>query len=640
MVRSKYCNLTGEGCGEVMALHGEDTYDEGGYFIINGNEKLIIDQLRLRHNRIYVFSARKNDKHCYLCEIRSLHASKSRSTSTVRMGIAKDAHDRISVIVHLPFVTRGTTPLSIPFAVMWSAIQANKETGDRLVRRILADEPDSVRRLVQQIMHHNLSELDTQSAQNWIQSYTQPPSNSTPVEIKNIIRSEFLPHIGMTNNATVLGQKQNFFRALIRLVRVFLKLDAVDDRDSFVNRCVHNTGTLIAIIFRQVWRHTLKLIRGNICKSLRFGKEIDVSDFIRSRKMTVALKYHFATGNWSCSRTSTPVVMSMPRICHQGTMSFKRKINTQHNKDGKATECRQLHPSDPGISCLCETPEGQSCGLIENFAMMATVSMGAPFNSIYKVIKKCSSVVCLYPSSCVPPARATDVLINGIVIGHTFDPQACVEWVRFMRRTHMSLPYDTTVVLDVHRGGVLVSCEPGKCVRPLLRLSETWRIKPLRNRYGDPPPLWWSERIWITLLQEGIIEDMDKEEELCGDYLVAPTPKDLMSGLRFTHAELNPAVILGLVSCSQPFLHHNQGPRNIYQTSMGKQALGMSVQNWMFRYDRHLYITNYPQRPLVMTPIETLEPQEQHPQGQMVTLMINCTAEKPGRQRAGEPAGH
>ena len=70
-----------------------------------------------------------------------------------------------------------------------------------------------------------------------------------------------------------------------------------------------------------------------------------------------------------------------------GTVSFKRKLHTQCNKDGKATECRHLHHSDWGISCICETPEGQSCGLVENLALLAHVSMGTPTEPVAEVLR-------------------------------------------------------------------------------------------------------------------------------------------------------------------------------------------------------------------------------------------------------------
>ena len=92
-----------------------------------------------------------------------------------------------------------------------------------------------------------------------------------------------------------------------------------------------------------------------------------------------------------------------------------------------------------------------------------------------------------------------------------------------------------------------------------------------------------------------------------------------MSGRPYTHAEMNPAVILGLVSCSRPFANHGKAPRNICKPPWASRPRARRAElEGLVR--QHLYVTNYPQRPLVMTPIETLPPQDQHPQGQMITL--------------------
>ena len=175
------------------------------------------------------------------------------------------------------------------------------------------------------------------------------------------------------------------------------------------------------------------------------------------------------------------------------------------------------------------------------------------------------------------------------------------------------------MVLDRPRGGVLVSTDAGKCSRPLFRVAALDRARSLRRRYSveAAPPRWWLSRLWQTLVAEGVVEYLDKEEELCGDYRVGR-----QAGA--THAEVDPVAIFGLVSCSQPFANHNQAPRNIYQTSMGKQALGLVVQNWRDRYDRHLFITNYPQRPIVTTRVEALRSEAEHPQGLMATVAIMC----------------
>ena len=142
-----------------------------------------------------------------------------------------------------------------------------------------------------------------------------------------------------------------------------------------------------------------------------------------------------------------------------------------------------------------------------------------------------------------------------------------MRWARALRRSCHALPFDVSIVLDRPRGGVLVSTDAGKCVRPLFVASELGRLKEVRERYRGRPS-WWFSRLWQTLVAEGIVEYLDKEEELCGDYKVAPRPSPDSRGA--THYEIDPVAVFGLVSCSQPFLNHNQAPRNIYQTSMGE----------------------------------------------------------------------
>ena len=642
MVRSKYCNLTGDSCATAKALRGEDIYDEGGYFVIGGNDKVMTGQLRLRHNRSYVFTGRKNEKWSHVAEIRSCHASKWRSTSTMRMGVQTAVGGSLNVVVNLPFILRGNSFLSIPFALLWSALRdESDEDGEgrdeMLVGSLLQGQPGRVQETIRRVLDHMLGQMDAKDAREWIRTNSNPPapsssgaSASTLNSVDNILRSEFLPHIGLDTRRETFAEKKKFlFWTLIRLIRVELGFDPVDDRDSFANKCVHNTDALIAIIFRQIYRHCLSFMRTNIYKAVRLGKRIDVADFLRSRKMTSALRYHFATGNWSLQKNvNTGVVMPMPRICHMGTVSFKRKLHTQCNKDGKATECRHLHPSDVGISCICETPEGQSCGLVENLALLAHISMGVAHAPVEKVLIG-------FPGGLEggrkegrggdpPPEGRVDVILNGIVVGHTGDPKGFVDWARGLRRTCHTLPFDVSVVVDKGRGGIQVTTDAGKCVRPLFRVDALDKLVEVRERFGPIQKYrWWMQRFWQTLVAEGIIEYLDKDEELCGDYRVANgSPMHSLRGA--THVEIDPVAIFGLVTCSQPFSNHNQAPRNIYQTSMGKQALGLVVQNWKDRYDRHLFITNYPQRPIVTTRLEAVRSEAEHPQGLMATVAIMC----------------
>jgi len=589
--------------------HSVSPYDEGGYFVINGIEKVLIPQLKLRINIPFVWSGRLPGKYLWTGEVRSCHPTKYRSTSTLKVCLAQPKKgQKIPTLVSLvPFVSKGSTPLEIPLRYMF--------------RILLVDDVDAILAMVDDaetndIIRHSL-EADDKTKEDildWVgvNGTKEKTKEKQRKYVMHIFVNEYFPHLGMNENPDTLQRKAWFLAYMCRrVVRVHLGKEKVDDRDSYKIKRLDGPGPLLAVLFRQHYRNFIKQFKMSVTRDIESGKTyVSILDHINSSRITAALLYHFKTGNWSLvSKTKyTGVVQQLSRITRAATNSHLRRLGTPMvNKDGKSTIPRMIHADDFGINCIVETPEGAPVGLVKNLALVTYLAIGSSAELLERHIKEVFSIEPMGED--IP----TMVFVNGYMIGKTKDPKTLVEQLIELRRCE-DIPFDTSIMQNPSDGHVLIYSDCGRCIRPVYVLKNLYKFS---NLYASCS----SHELWLQLRVNGVIEYLDKMEENAR-CLVAMRPNEVEP--YHTHLELHPSVMFGLTGCDEVFPERNQAPRNMYQASMGKQAIGVSTLNYQDRFDMHQLVLDYPQRPLVTTRIQGIRKQGALPSAQEVVVAIMC----------------
>lgn len=612
MVGSMYCHTHNSERKQECRL------DQGGFFIINGIEKALLAQEKLHTNQTYIFNVKQPSKFQLVAEIRSCHELKMRSTSTLYIYITATKQGAIpEMVASLPFIDMHVPVLGI-FKLL--GIKTRDEALKLIVGNLDAEE---TRLLCGILDNDSTADMTYDDILEWMgREGTKEPTRERRLRyIEHILTNELLPHMGLTLNPESLRAKACYLGFMVRkLVGTYTGQLQCDDRDHYANKRIDTAGVLMSLLFRQVYRTLLKSFTTQLQRLLENGKlaYTNLGELINHKKITSQFKYAFSTGNWGVQRsntTQTGVAQMMSRMTTVAAMSNLRRINTPINREGKAPKPRQLHYTSWGIVCPVETPEGTSCGLIKNLAMMAHVRIGTLSISIKEALKRVNHVDLLNLLDCDDETRATGVpiLVNGTLHMYTRthkDAQVLLETLRGMRRKYM-LPFDASIsYID---NTMCIDTDPGCLLRPVLVASQLHNVSSV---IANAPSY---EHLWEHLVSSGVVEYIDKQEEM--DLRIALWPTDVGN---YTHCELHPSLINGMCAALIPFPDHNQSPRNTYQSAMGKQAVGIPGLNFPMRMDAVMHILISPQRPLVTTRMDELMHTGEAPTGINAVVCIMC----------------
>jgi DNA-directed RNA polymerase subunit B len=580
MVRSKYCNTSGLSKDELIANY-QDPADPGGYFIIKGNERVMVLAEDLAENQSFIETNAKGEL--------TLKMFSSKGTYRIPAIISEDKTGLFEI---------GFSRFkNLPAIVLLKALGLTKESE---IAKHIGKETDSV--IVNLYEFVNLA--TTEDAMMYIAEKTNLQGTKKEIldRVKQRIDSYLLPHIGV-------GKENRIKKAitLCKLIKQYLTSknnpDLRTDKDHYANKRVRLSGDLLSTLFRVNLSILIRDVQYSLQKSAKRKKFFSIKIIAKSTLFSHRVESAIATGSWTGERSG--ITQNMDKTNYLATISQLQRVSSMLPSDQENFMARTLHPTHYGRFCPIETPEGTEIGLRKNLAMLARVStrMNLDEGNFIKDLEEMGLDI--------TGEEGREVFFNGIFIGSIKNYDEFIGKIKEKRRDG-NLPSELNVRNDTGFKIILISTSPGRVLRPLI-IVENGTSK-LKNEHLVQ--LEQNQLTWNDLIKQGIIEYLDASEE--ENALVALYKEDVTP--EHTHLELDTIALFGIVTSLVPYGNHDQSSRLNRGSKTQKQVLGLYAANYLARIDTDVSILQYPQKPIVRSFVyDTLNT---YPAGQNVVIAV------------------
>jgi DNA-directed RNA polymerase II subunit RPB2 len=628
MLHSRFCSLYGKP-KEFLREVGECEYDYGGYFLIDGAEKVVVTVQEAAFNTLYL--SMKDTDPDY--KVKGSIYSMSPITRDVK-GVSLYLNRRQETI----HVTLPNVRLPIPICVLFRAMGVES---DRDIYNAIFPDPESDEaRILSPLLLPSFSEAlpltDRWLAIQFIMMLTKGYSQA---HVLDILENQTFIHV-----ENMPGARATFLGHCVRMMlRVAAGIDQPTNRDDTRNQRCMTSGFLTTKLFFDIYKEFLKRCSLAIDREYESKKSSEIyanekfvsiftpanhTALFTSKFITDGLMRAFK-GRWGTGlgEEKSGVLQGLSRLSYHDFLSHCRRVVLDFDTTLKLPSPRHLHPSQYGYFCTNETPTGASIGITKNLSILTQISTGTqPIEFIKWLLTKGKVLSC--QSVNLDVKRATvPVFVNNGMIGYTQTPKNLRDVLKLLKWTGCLPPF-ASVGFSIRDRMVFVYLDEGRPLRPLIHLSDdatakvpfeklksgkSWRdlvvgtLPQTQNRMiystGFIDPLVEKENPslddYINHLTPhvGVIEYIDPYEQ--NEIFIANYPETVSS--QSSHLEIHPSTILGLMVNMIPFPQHNQSPRNQLSCSQSKQGLSVYSTQFPNRFDNQAHVLCYGEAPLTRT---------------------------------------